>query len=470
MKKASLKQHLTSLKLHEKFNELESAIANGATQKDQLLRLRTELKQEPLHDEARTVIKCSCPTLERKLSKWRKGGRIAEALLPDYGKQATNRIPDLLINEYQRLCTRPMGGKNKHGAAPCSIAYNQLKKDWKDGKSIPGLGTWTEWWMKNEETAKFVLPTAAPEFPYTERGMRRHQPVKAVAARGNVGAVAAKNHEAFIERDYSLLRKGELYTLDDARVDVVAINELTGKVEEVGIYVFMEVASRAIVGFVCKPKHAIIQEDVDELIAHSLQTGGYGIGVGYVTHILFERGTIACSPAAQTVLEGGSNNGIKVIRTGLNEGVRWVGAAPDRAKGNAQGKAVVESFFRRLHHELSLLPGQRGNNWNNAPENLGFGRNNDAYRPFLDEEKEAARELKSSSQVANRLAQFNRRAAASGATEKLELPFLTFNQIRVAIRKAIDFLNNDRGHAYQGHHQIEQVETAPGIWQDTTNN
>ena len=453
--------------LHQQFARLETALAAGTTTlKAQLLITRTNLAT--ITTTTGKAIPNSIPTLERKLQTWRRHGRTAETLLPDYNKSpAANKIPDLLIQEYQRLATLPTGGRNKHGRTPLSVAYQALKKNWLAGKHIPRLGTWTQYWLTNKNTKQYPLPPTPPEFPFTARALRRHQPNRALTARANIGASAAKNHEAFIERDYSTLRRAELYTLDDARIDIIAINELTGRVEEIGIYLFMEVASRSIVSFVCKPRHSIVQEDVDQLIAHALQAPGYGIGTDYTTHILFERGTVACSTAAQTILEAGSGDRIKVLRTSINQGIRWVGAAPDQNKGNAQGKAVIESFIRRLHHQLLHLPGQRGNNWENAPENLGFGRNHNSYRPFLDQEKEAKRLKLSTTAEAERLAQFNRRASAAGnTTEKLKLPLLTFTQIRKEIADAIKHLNSDRGHHYQGHHKIQQIQTAPGIWQD----
>jgi hypothetical protein len=284
-------------------------------------------------------------------------------------------------------------------------------------------------------------------------------PPKAISRMGNLGDAAAQKHLPSMERDYSQLRKCELYTLDDVRLDLVCLDELSGKVVEMIAYILMEVSSRSIVSFVCKPEGAIRAEDVDELLACGLQTEGYGLGVGYTTHIWFERGTIACSEAAQKVLESFSEGSLKIHRTSMDGGrVRWRGAAADKATGHAAGKAVIESFNRNLHRRLEHLPGQRGNNFANQPANLGVG---DA------KVKDASRSRKETLRAATELlAQFRLTAIAAGADAKLKLPILTSSQVVMAVRSAIQEHNTTRGHSMQGFHTIREAEVSPGVWRE----
>jgi len=289
----------------------------------------------------------------------------------------------------------------------------------------------------------------------------RRMGTRAVRALGNRGRAAANKHMPHMERDYSRLRKCEYYTLDDARADLVAIDELTGRVVEVLLYLFMEVSSRQIVGFLCKPKQNIRAEDVDELLAHCLQTDGFGIGVGYVSHIWFERGTTACSEAAQAVLEAGSEGSIKVHRTGMDGGTRWIGAARDKSSGHANGKAVIESFVRNLHRRLIHLPGQRGNNYANQPANLGVGEGD-----VIDPSK---RKINGTLKAeAERLAQFKLTAMAAGATADLKLPLLTISALQREIAAALKTYNTDRRHGMQGYHTITEAEVGPGVWRQVS--
>ena len=251
--------------------------------------------------------------------------------------------------------------------------------------------------------------------------------------------------------DYSRLRKCELFMLDDVRLDLLCINESSGKAVEVKCYIAMEVASRCIVAFFLKPKDAVTQENVDELVAHMLQVPGFGIGRDYVTHIKFERGTVACSDAAKQTLEGVTHGRLKILRTSMDGGVTWVGAPRDRSSGHAAGKAVIESFMRRLHHSLLHLPGQIGNKWANTPASVGYGSNSPGS---LVAESE-------------RLAKFALEFGRNGVHRlRLQLPMLYLMQVESAVRDAIDKHNHEPGHNYADHGEFTQAEVAPGVWEE----
>lgn len=404
------------------------------------------------------TLRISRGTLLREWYKWNDGGCTHEALLLNY-KAGQPRLPDLLIAEIQRRCTLKSGGRDKHGLAPVSIVYGWLKDDFREGKPIPGIN--------------YEDYPAGAEFPYSLTAIRKYAPSPAERALGNVGVAAFKARTCHVTLDYSKLRKCELLTLDDARLDVLCVHDASGRAIIVRIYVLMEVASRMIISFLIKPMDAIKQEDVEELLAHGLQTPGFGIGVGYTTYIKFERGATPCSEAAQELLEGLTEtrledgtafNNIMVIRTGMNSGITWVGAARDVASGNAAGKAVIESFMRRLHYALLHLPAQIGNNWRNAPASVGFGQR--ALKDPLSKTK-----LKEASPAlvkeVERLAQFEiaMRRAGKGRL-KLQLPMLRLSELEWAVHHAIDKLNHEPGHDYADHGEFAQEEVEPGVWKD----
>jgi hypothetical protein len=212
------------------------------------------------------------------------------------------------------------------------------------------------------------------------------------------------------------------------------------------------VASRYLVAYVLKPKNAISQDDVDELLAYGMQAPGFGIGVGYTTHIKFERGTIACSEAAQTTLEAASNGRIKIHRTSMDGSIRWAGSPRDKSSGHAVGKAVIESFFRRLHLALMQLKGQRGNKWANQPQNLGY---------------EGAGKLTPGS-LAAEAEKLARLQMIAGKRISLRLPMLHLRDVDAAVKEALRMHNTEPGHDYSGHGTFEQAEVAPGVWQETT--
>lgn len=393
-------------------------------------------------------LRLSVPTLRRAWQRWTAGGRTPESLLLEY-KSGALQTPRELIAEYQRRATQP-------GCKENSVAINSLRNDWLSGKPLPGVGTWKDWWRKSPKTKHLPMPDAPPEFfdvVASQSTFYRHAPGIAIKAAGTMGRGEARKHLPYVKLNYTQLRRGELYTLDDVRLDVVCIDDATGRVTTVICYIMMEVGSRYIPAYLVKPAESIKAEDVDELVAYTLQT--CGVGDGYTTHILFERGTVACSENAQLVLEGASEGELKIHRTGMVGGVQWIGAPAEKKRGNSSAKGCIEAFNRQLHLLLKDLPGQRGNHYDTQPSVLGYTgqRNKDGshatHKGGLVHEAE-------------RLAQFD---ISTGRRLRLQLPFLYFSEIERAMRAAIKRHNAEPGHNYSGHAKRRHVETAPGVWE-----
>lgn len=449
-------------KLHQAFNAIASAVEHeGAPLVKTLEEWSAKLDGTPLKSPShkKRVLRASVGTLTRAYYAWDAGGRKASALLPDYKSPAhVLRVPDLLAAEIQKLATAPVGGRNKHQKGMnATDLHKELTRRWKRGDALPGVGTWQMWWTSAHPA--LPLPLVAPEFPWSVKTVNRKMGPKGLLKLGNIGVAAALKHHPHMTRDYSKLRKGELYTLDDVRLDLFAIDDLTGRTGKVTCYVLQEVASRCIVAFVLKPTDSIKAEDVDELLAWGLQAEGFGIGVGYVTHIWFERGSVACSEAAQAVLEAGSDGWIKIHRTSMDEGVKWIGSPADKASGHSAGKATLESWNNKFHNRLIWLKGQRGNNFKNQPANLGIG---DAE--LKDPSRRRAPDTVRSE--AERLGQFRTNALLKGQALDLRLPLLTVSQLQREVANTIREYNAERGHNMQGFHKIKEAEIAPGVWQE----
>jgi hypothetical protein len=424
--------------LHGAFMQAEILVKEGKTVGAALAECALVLSGTIIHMDGKPrFLKCSAKTLDRAFRKWRAMGRSADGLLHGYSAGFGPRISPELIAEFQRLCTL-------EGILNFSAAMDALHRMWKSDQYIPGLGHRTDF-----NRARGLPVEAVPDFPVSRRTLYNYAPSRVERALGTKGRAAMKAVSSYVDLDYSKLRKGELYVMDDVRLDIICVDELTGRVVEVVMYILMEVASRAIVAYVMKPAHAIKQEDVDELLAYGLQTPGYGIGKGYTTHLKFERGTIACSEASQNILEGVSNGRLKVHRTSMVGGVRWTGAPRDKASGHAAGKAVIESFNRKLHLMLMDLPGQRGNSFRNQPANLGYeGAGQFTPGSLADE--------------AQKLASFQ---FIAGKRVSLKLPMLYFRDLEKAVRLAIKRHNTDPGHSYNGHGKFIQAEVSPGLWE-----
>src|SRR5581483_9786781 len=445
-------QRARAIKLHEHFKAIAVRLqGRGVKIGEELKRTAHLLDGRTLHFHGGShVLRASPQTLRREWDRWNAAGpqrRTANALLLQYraGCGGRRAVPAKLVAEIHRRATMPTGGRDKHRRAPMSQVYKSLCDDFLARRPLPGID-YADW------------PEGA-EFPWSQATILRKKPARALRLGGNLGFAAQKGASAYVLMDYSALRKCELYTLDDVRLDILCIDPRTGQAVQVVCYVMMEVASRFIVAYLLMPRHAINAMVVSELLVHGLQTPGFGIGVGYKTHILFERGATACSEAEQKVLETLTatlegvteepQSGIKVHRTSMNGGVRWVGAPRDKASGNAAGKGVIESFNRRLHYALLHLPGQRGNHWANTPENLGLKKLGERAAPG------------SLVAEAEKLARFN---AEHGNRLALKLPLLTVPQLHAAVKDAIARHNHEPGHAYTDHGKFTEAEVSPGVW------
>ena len=447
--------------LHRAFRDIALVVeCEGLPLTGLLAECAARLDGTPL-DGGRRVLRASTGTLVRAWYKWDAGGRKADALLPSYRTPAhVKKLPGELAVEIQRIASLKTGGRDKHGNGIEGAAIHlHLTQRWQAGEALPGVGTWRQWWARTQPGMR--PPSSAPEFPWCKRTVVRNMGTKAVRTMGNIGRAAATKHLPLMQRDYSKLRKCEYYTLDDAVVDLVAI-DVDGRVVRCCLYLLMEVASRNIIAFLCKPVKKVTDADVDELLAHGLQTDGYGIGVGYTTHIWFEQGTTACSAAAQGRLEGGSGGRIKVHRTDMQSGTSWIGAARDKASGKANSKAVIESFIRNLHRRLLLLPGQVGNCYQNMPANMGIGD-----KAVKDPSKRRKPDLSVAAE-AEMLAQFKLTAMAAGASAELKLPLLMLAELQAEIAKALREFSTTRGHGMQGFHTVTEAEVAPGVWRQVS--
>jgi len=448
-------QRERALLLHEAFTELEAAEAVGAATANKFFAaLQARYKGKLLGKGKRAkLLKLSLGTCYHALQKWRANGRTPEAILLNYNA-APSKLPAAFVAEIHRRATLP-------GAFNHSRVWKSIEQDWRAGKELKGLGTWQDFWRTCSRTRDLPLPHQAPELTVVMARSTFYelQPERVIKAAGTKGTAAAKAHLPYVSLNYAKLRKCELYALDDVRLDLIVIDDATGRVIEVVCYVMIEAAARRIGGYVLKPANAIKAEDVDELLAHVL--GTVGIGRDYATHIKFERGTIACSQAAQLVLEGATGGRLRVHRTDMIGGIRWVGSSAERKTGNAAGKAVIESFNRTLHLMLQHLPGQRGNRYENQPATLGF-------TGMVNKDGSARTHRGSLVGEAEKLAQFNLLASAAEATSvarcRLQLPMLYLSELHGIMREVIKQYNAEPGHAYQGHGAFAQIETAPGVW------
>lgn len=389
------------------------------------------------------VISFTAGSLVNQYYRWDAAGRTPDAFVAAsrYGRR--REMPDDLVIELKRRCQLP-------GAVNNTPVINDLKAEWRRGLVVPGLGDWQSWWRN--EWPDLPLPEHAPEFPFSDRTLHRYCPKRGSAARvrATQGKAAAAKLLPHVTLNYSNLKPGEMYVYDDVRLDVLCIDDATGLPTECKAYISYEVGSRLIPAFVFRPANAFVKTDIDELVVQSLQV--VGLNPDGSTKLMFERGTLTMSPRAGDVLKKVSGGQIVVIHNGMDAEVLFAGANADAGKGHWMGKGVIESLMRKIHLSLQQHTGQRGSSYAQQPDMLGWG--GEAKRPkrgtLADE--------------ASMLAQIQ---LAFGSRVKLNLGMLWVSEMRQILHGAVRMHNEQRGCKYQGHGFITQLETAPGIWEDS---
>jgi hypothetical protein len=263
-------------------------------------------------------------------------------------------------------------------------------------------------------------------------------------------------------RTYEKLRACEQYVFDDTRINVNAIDDLTGKTVEMTCYIAMDCASRAIVGYVIR-KGKMLASDVDALTAQVLRSAGHAHpAAGYKTTLLYENGTVACSPAKQTYLEAFLPGVIKIKRTGMDGGRNLAGDYVQAPSGHWMGKGMIESFNRTLGYFLRHLPGQRGSTWATMPAMTGYPGG--AHKGSQAHEAETLAAAAIEKVYIESLGVNERPSSAEAcAAADIKLPLMHVSKFRQAFARAIEFYNNTREHRREGFRHLEVAKANGGL-------
>lgn len=447
--KASASHRAKAMLLHDACKRVEALVKTGCTKDAAKAQVKREFTPRAAAEGLKVGL--SANALGRHLDKWHRGGCTAAALLPGYGNQRRRRIPQELVDEFQRLMTMP-------GAKNVSVVVRSLQERWTLGHDLPGVGAWRDWWKANHPDLD--LPNTPPEFPYSERSFYNHQPAPSLLALGQKGEAGFRQASHTIQRTREQLRPGELYYMDDKRPDLLCIDDATGEVTDVMLYVMMEGSSNRIVGYTLRPANAMLKTDVSTLIARVLETEGFA--TDYKTRIMMEHGTLTISDDEARLIDTVTGGHVEIVKPGMNAGKRTAMSAADRASGHWMAK-VIESFMAKFDLYLQQLPGQRGRNYREQPANLlhsirgkqATDTNGDQFRTTRVTGGEAGK--------AEALAKVD---AAMDKRLNLETGMLWVSQFNAVVAEVVRRHNEDPDHNYEGFGTVTQAQTAPGVWED----
>lgn len=323
---------------------------------------------------------------------------------------------------------------NKRKSEP---AIRLLYRHWRAGDSVPGYGTWQEWFMDNHP--HHPLPDECPpDMPrgWSRQNLRRYIPEEAELALAREGVSAARNLLPDVITTREGLRPLECIMFDDVRTDFKILVPGYASPVEINLLVALDVATGMVLRFGLRPgiirddgtRDKLKLNDMKHLIAGILTE--YGVPKNYVMHFICENATAAIKDGTAMALSELSCHRIEVSRTMMIRGTAIWGGYMDKSLGNPKGKAPLESLFNLFHNEAAFLPGQTGRRYDEGPLELA-GRE---------------QETKSLTRTGRFLTPFDR--------ARLKMPFLKRDEARVVIAALWRQITNRTDHCMEGFQPI----------------
>lgn len=262
---------------------------------------------------------------------------------------------------------------------PARAVMMQIRDEWIRGESIPGYGTWREYYATQfpEQDTPDRYPLNFFPRGWSQSNLYTKQSTKAERALARRGIAAAKKYLPHVVRDTSKLRPMELIVIDDFETDILveARNPVTGRYEIVTCtgLLALDVATRRRLGFGLKPRfkgdegtrQAITRADVQGLL-HSVFSS-FGLPKSWGVTILCENAAAAISEGVELMLQ--TLLGIQVARTGLLAHKTLANGFMESG-GKPYEKGWIESTFNIGGNHAGAFPGQKGASYQLKPGDL----------------------------------------------------------------------------------------------------
>lgn len=311
-------------------------------------------------------------SLLRKYYAFIESGGNWRTLVPNY------KTPAAQPKKFQEFVKGLIEQNPRSIAAAIATLRDEL---WPSGASIPGYGTWQEWFAARypQQAVPARFPGLWPE-GWTVQNLRRYGPSKAERRIFTRGLGAAHGLLPTLARDTSKLRPLELIAIDDFRLDVRCVfagdpeRGLKPQIAEVAGLLALDVATRRDLahllgplleveeklpdGTVRKVTKNIRAVDVQVLLYQIFRAHGLP---EYPVTILCENATASIGAELELMLSTVFDGRIRVQRTSLIEHRTLANGYLEHG-GTPWEKGWIESLFNGLWHRLSTLPGYKGSN------------------------------------------------------------------------------------------------------------
>lgn len=310
----------------------------------------------------------SAATIRRFYEKWRKSKDWRDLIDNALEHQPLEKLPEAFLAEVQ----------SRADAQGRSVeqALKSIRTDWTLGKSIPGYGTWREYWMRKYPHRS--LPQIAPGHPtgWSTRNLRRkldNSPFRAKAQKE--GLTAAKAHRPRMKHTRVGVPVGAIIQWDDVEHDFFC-NDFQHHQAARPLELFSHdyaSAYKAFWGTRTKIKDDLgytkkLTGDMMRLVvAGHFYTHGYHPGG---TRNIAEHGTACFTEDMVRTLYDATGGLITLEESGFDGRASHAGLYHGQSRGQPGHKASLESSNNLLHNATGSLPGQTGRSIERRPENL----------------------------------------------------------------------------------------------------
>ncbi len=310
-------------------------------------------------------------SLRRLYREYCNGGRNWRVLIDgavEY-KPTDCGLPSAFVEEVQRRCDAQ--------SRSVAMAFKLLRTDWFKGVSIPGYGTWREWWTR---TKPFLpVPPSCPCMPpgWSETNLRSYLDASAFRRKAQtIGLQSAHKHNGNqVYTTRAKLYVGSHYQFDDLWHDffVASLREKkVGRVLELFAHDLFS-ARKFRFGYRVRTEGDNGKANGLTMRMQRMLLADVFLNVGYSprgTVGVFEHGTAACPEDIEKALYDGSGGLVTVHRSGMQGAAAHAGHYPGLVRGNPRHKASLESSNNAIHNLTSHLPGQTGPDRQRRPEQL----------------------------------------------------------------------------------------------------
>jgi hypothetical protein len=383
----------------------------------------------------------SAKTIEALFYKFREGRDWRVAIKLSWEGSGERGLPDEFVAWLQVQVDKRQR-KVEQG-------LKQARDAWRRGSSIPGYGTWREWFKK--ENPGVTIPDHCPGFPegWHVRNLRRYlDSSKFRRVAQTIGRTAAKAHRSQVYTTRAGLWVMSHVQFDDLEHDFFC-NSLQEKQAGRPLELFShDLFSARKIRYGIRVKtvkqdgtaNKLPERMMRMIVAATFYCDGYS---PRGTEINAEHGTAAVREWLEKILLELSGGLITTRRSGFSGDAAHAGQYPGIRRGNPNFKASLESSNNLVHNILDHFPAQTGKDLIHRPEGLGA---------MLDHN-------------ADLLAAMQQMPPERAALLRLDI--LTVEQLMGLLQYYYGYLENDTDHELEGWeecgHIVQELNLA-GRW------